>query len=174
MSTSKLSLFRASSTVQVVLVWNADHVLEAQPTLSRLVKALRVHTDVFHSLWLNLRSVTVGGNSILNYNMRAWRHLHGLPYVKERIGAVEFYFGPQIFRQANLELFEAVVEEVRAWTPLNSVVCELYSGVGVLGLNLAAQCAELHCSDSNEFLKEPFRRSLQSLPKVSMTLPTSS
>ena len=51
-------------------------------------------------------------------------------------GAVTFRFTPAIFRQANLDAFERIIDQVVAFVPKGSRVCELYSGIGVIGLNV--------------------------------------
>jgi hypothetical protein len=72
---------------------------------------------------------TSAGNAILNPNPQAWRLMWGPPLLREKIGDAFFYFKPQIFRQANLDLFEsAIVPLVRRSIPAGSVVAELYSG----------------------------------------------
>lgn len=50
---------------------------------------------------------------------------------------------------------EAVVD----WVPEGSGVCELYAGVGVLGLNVAAKAAFVRCSDVNSFNPRSFEKS---------------
>ncbi len=50
--------------------------------------------------------------------------------------------------------------------PAESRVAELYSGIGVIGLNLAHKAKEVFCSDSNEYVNEVFDKSVNSLPEV--------
>ena len=45
------------------------------------------------------------------------------------------------------------------WVPEGSGVCELYAGVGVLGLNVAAKAAFVRCSDVNSFNPRSFEKS---------------
>lgn len=45
------------------------------------------------------------------------------------------------------------------WVPEGSGVCEMYAGVGVLGLNVAAKAAFVRCSDVNSFNPRSFERS---------------
>jgi 23S rRNA (uracil1939-C5)-methyltransferase len=46
----------------------------------------------------------------------------------------------------------------------DSVVAELYSGIGVIGLNAASTAKEVFCSDSNEFVDDIFDECVDSLP----------
>jgi 16S rRNA G966 N2-methylase RsmD len=67
-------------------------------------------------------------------------------------------------------MFETgIVPLVVSNIPENSRVSELYSGVGVLGLNAAAsaRASEVLCSDTNEFVDEVFDSCAESLPIVS-------
>lgn len=66
---------------------------------------------------------------------------------------------PPLFRQANLDHFESIVEAVVEWVPEGSGVCELYAGVGVLGLNCARKARFVRCSDVNSFNPRSFERS---------------
>lgn len=66
---------------------------------------------------------------------------------------------PPLFRQANLDHFERIVEAVVEWVPEGSGVCELYAGVGVLGLNCALKARFVRCSDVNSFNPRSFERS---------------
>lgn len=45
------------------------------------------------------------------------------------------------------------------WVPEGSGVCEMYAGVGVLGLSCASKAAFVRCSDVNSFNPRSFERS---------------
>lgn len=66
---------------------------------------------------------------------------------------------PPLFRQGNLDHFERIVQAVIDWVPEGSGVCELYAGVGVLGLNCAHKASFVRCSDVNSFNPRSFERS---------------
>lgn len=70
-----------------------------------------------------------------------------------------FRLSPPLFRQGNLDHFERIVDEVVEWVPEGSGVCELYAGVGVLGLNCASRASFVRCSDVNAFNPRSFERS---------------
>ena len=44
------------------------------------------------------------------------------------------FFSPTAFRQGNMDGFEAIAQHVATAIPGGSQVCELYAGVGILGL----------------------------------------
>ena len=53
-----------------------------------------------------------------------------------------FYLSPRVFRQANLDGFGRIVARVAALVDLRAaVVCELYGGIGTIGLSLLAATA---------------------------------
>lgn len=160
----QLSLDRASGKVQVVLVWNADAASDAIVTLPRLVNALRDrHPNRWHSISVNFNTLT--SNQIFDYEPSKWRLLWGLPYLKTAVDRAAFFFRPQIFRQANLDAFgDMIVPFVARHIPPDSNVVELYSGIGLMGLNVAHRAASVLCSDSNEYVADVFDRGASSLP----------
>lgn len=68
------------------------------------------------------------------------------------------------FRQANLDAFAGILEQVASHVPVDSVVCELYAGVGLIGLSIAHKCAEVRCSDENPANVRAFEKACRSLP----------
>jgi len=160
----QFSLERHTNKVQVVLVWNAGEYKHAEQSLPRLMKRLKARPDLFHSVTMNFNPAD--SNNIFNYKTDAWKLLWGPPMLKETIGSATFLFRPQVFRQANLDAFESgIVPLVAANVPSGSRVSELYSGIGVLGLNVCevSDAAEVLCTDSNGFVDEIFDRAADSL-----------
>lgn len=158
----QMTLERESGKVQLVLVWNAFMYKDAEQTLPRLVKRLKQRPDLWHSISVNFQ--TSAGNVIFNYHPKSWKLLWGPPTIREKIGDAYFYFRPQIFRQANLDAFQyGIIPLVSRNVPQGSKVSELYSGIGVLGLNVAGRAQEVLCSDSNEFVDEVFDKCADSL-----------
>jgi hypothetical protein len=87
------------------------------------------------------------------------------------------YFTPMTFRQGNLDGFDAIAQHVAREIPGGSKVCELYAGVGVLGLTGLTYHAKLsqndsnheplqwlRCSDENPSNPRCFYKSLNSIP----------
>lgn len=54
--------------------------------------------------------------------------------------------------------------------PEGSIVAELYSGIGVLGLNAASKSQAVYCSDSNEYVDDVFDSCVDTLPEVSISM----
>lgn len=70
------------------------------------------------------------------------------------------------YLQANIDAFESgIIPAVVKSVPDNSIVAELYSGIGVLGLNIASKSQAVFCSDSNEFVDDVFDDCVESLPE---------
>jgi tRNA/tmRNA/rRNA uracil-C5-methylase (TrmA/RlmC/RlmD family) len=85
------------------------------------------------------------------------------------------HFPPQVFRQANLTAFTAIVQSIRRYM-LGSYYnndssrqsqhprcLELYGGVGTIGLHVADLCRSLVCSDENPYNQACFEASADSL-----------
>jgi len=160
----QMSLSRQTGKIQLVLVWNCIDYKSAGQTLPRLVKKLKNRDDLWHSITVNFQ--TAETNTIFNFNKGSWKLLWGLPTLKEKVGSANFFFQPQIFRQANLDAFESgIIPMVASNVPEGSTVAELYAGIGILGLNVAHRAAEVTCSDSNEYVDATFDRSADSLPE---------
>ncbi|CAM9934407.1 unnamed protein product, partial [Ectocarpus sp. 4 AP-2014] len=160
-----MAVERTSGQVQLTLVWNEENYRDATPKLQLLAKDLRSsRPELFHSIWVNFR---VGvGNAIFSRDPHSWHRCSGPEYLKEVVGPskIPFFFSPPLFRQGNLDHFESIVQAVVDWVPEGSGVCELYAGVGVLGLNVAAKAAFVRCSDVNSFNPRSFERSRKTLP----------
>ena len=81
------------------------------------------------------------------------------------------YFTPLTFRQGNIDGFDILANAVAHRVPAKSKVCELYSGVGLLGLTALAYHAGsdenalqwLRCSDENPANSRCFEKALDSL-----------
>ena len=75
-----------------------------------------------------------------------------------------FYFSPTSFRQANLDGFANIVSAILPVIPEGSVVCELYGGMGLIGLSVVHRCRELRASDENPNSVRAFELARHSLP----------
>lgn len=186
----QLSVERSSGRVQLTLVANAE-TLDADPALrafaARLWAAHRGGDDgvALHSIWVNLNPTRV--NNILSYADGAWQLLHSADdsadsddgaageldqatsaaaagcLVEAFPSGASFVLPPYVFRQANLDAFDAIVATTRAAVPQGARLVEWYAGVGVLGLSLAADAEWVRCSDVNP-PREAFAASRALLP----------
>jgi tRNA/tmRNA/rRNA uracil-C5-methylase (TrmA/RlmC/RlmD family) len=161
----QLVVERYSKKVQLVLVWNAANFksISSLVSASKFLKLLRHRPDIFHSIHLNFHA---GDNNVIFHQTpKAWTHIFGPPFIREKIGRATFYLRPQVFRQANIEFFERkVIPFVRKFVPEGCRAAELYAGLGVIGLNIADLTHELLLSDSNPFVGDVFDKCADSLP----------
>jgi tRNA/tmRNA/rRNA uracil-C5-methylase (TrmA/RlmC/RlmD family) len=189
----QLQVERSTGKICLTLVWHAEQLKQAQPALSRLVKALQKHKDaanLWHSIWCHCNDGI--GNAIFHRQARRWHRLVGPEYLREPLPCLTtsgisansdaadgknssgwLYFTPQTFRQGNLDGFSVLAVDVAKIIPPGAKVCELYGGVGVLGLTALAHHAVqtstppltwLRCSDENPANPRCFQRAVESLP----------
>jgi len=174
----------STGKVCLTLVMNAEKLKDCQPYLSYLVKELkRSEPKLWHSIWCHCNNSA--GNAIFARDSTRWHPVEGPPYIREKLPGADpdsheglLYFSPMVFRQANYEGFGEIAKQVREAIPNGSKVCELYAGVGLLGLSallhhgkLAEQYNEpdggiqwLRCSDENPENYRCFERAVSSMP----------
>jgi len=172
----------STGKVCLSLVMNAEKFKECQPHLSYLVKELKRNGNakLWQSIWVHCNDSK--GNAIFARDVSRWHPVDGPPYLRESIPGSDpdkreglLYFSPYVFRQGNLEGFGEIAKEVREAIPRGSKVCELYAGVGLLGLSAllyhGKQEAEgegglgwLRCSDDNPENARCFDRAVSSMP----------
>ena len=164
---------RLTGKVCLTLVWNAETLKQTQPNLSRLVKELnKREPELWHSVWCHCNDGM--GNNIFARSLRRWHRMSGPEFMREPLPAGEhgwLYFSPLAFRQGNLDGFDVLAADVARAVPGGSKVCELYAGVGMLGLTALAYHAEegnplewIRCSDENPANPKCFQRAVESLP----------
>eukprot|EP00927_Polykrikos_kofoidii_P079563 TRINITY_DN76344_c0_g1_i1.p1 TRINITY_DN76344_c0_g1~~TRINITY_DN76344_c0_g1_i1.p1 ORF type:complete len:505 (-),score=41.39 TRINITY_DN76344_c0_g1_i1:83-1597(-) len=163
----QLTVERATSQVQLALVWNANTADEAPLSRSLVARLLDKEADrrtaasspLWHSFWAHFRGyggdnhgsgVIWGG---VGFGEESWQHYSGPFEVVETIDGLPFRFGPAVFRQPNLEVFDKIVRDMKEvlvasqrvglgggaarWSrPPN--ILEICGGVGVLGISLAS------------------------------------
>jgi len=170
----QLQVERTTGRVCLTLIWNAATLKETQPALSRVVKELnRQEPDLWHSVWCHCNDGV--GNNIFSRNLKRWHRIAGPEFVREPLPIGNrgwLYFSPLAFRQGNIDGFDILANDVAKTVPGGSKVCELYGGVGVLGLTALAYHAQegqyplswLRVSDENPNNPRCFSRAVASLP----------
>jgi len=155
------------------LVWNAESLKDTQPALTRLIKELqRLDPELWHNIWCHCNDGP--GNAIFARNANCWHRMVGPEFVRESFSVSKkgwLYYSPLTFRQENMDGFEVIARDVAKIIPGGSRVCELYAGIGLLGLTAMVYHAEqgdqlkwIRCSDENPANSRCFSRSLRSLP----------
>jgi 23S rRNA (uracil1939-C5)-methyltransferase len=126
---------RRTQTAQVVLV---GHCPTAAP-LTECLELIRTRLGpALHSLWFNANLEST--NVILGPQFERW---YGAESVIESFGGGEIHYPPGAFGQSNLEIAQALIDELRAQVPAGARVAEFYAGVGAIGLSLLDQIGAL-------------------------------
>jgi 23S rRNA (uracil1939-C5)-methyltransferase len=113
----------------------------------------------WHSLWINLNNQRT--NTIFGSN---WHCCAGEEFLWEKFDTTSVCFQPASFAQANLDLFEQMLERIKSFVLNQSQVAEFYAGVGVIGLFLASKCAWVKCAEINPYAEQCFSHSKAKLP----------
>ena len=191
---------RVTGKVCLTLVMNAEKYKDTQPELSRLTSELKkLDSNLWHSIWLHCNNSN--GNAIFARGAERWSRLDGPEFVREALCTTDFssdrkdgllYFTPATFRQGNLDGFDMIARDVAEAVPTNAAVCELYGGVGTLGLTALSYAHYNHplfqgneeenfkydglrwlrCSDENPANLNCFNRSANSMPSEVTGRPT--
>ena len=130
---------RSSQTAQVVLTANSATPMSMRSCLDLIRE--RLGPDL-HSLWYNANCGQ--SNTILGPEFQNWC---GPASVVERFGGAAVHYPPGAFGQNNLDIAEAVVENVRAQIPVGARVVEFYAGVGAIGLSVLARAADIRINE---------------------------
>ena len=169
----QLTVERMTGKVCLTLVWAAPDIKDTQPSLSRLIKELtKSNPDLWHSIWLHCNDSP--GNNIFTRNSRSWHRISGNEFLREPLAVGDqgyLFFSPLTFRQGNLDGFDVLANDVAKSIPSGSSVCELYAGVGLLGITALAYHSSpgkvpltwVRCSDENPANPRCFHRSISSL-----------
>lgn len=140
--------------VQLTLVWNGESLTEKEKSF---VKQL-YKEEIFHSIWSNYqpkRSNTILGNF--------WKLEEGEEDFFQEIRGISFAFHPSCFAQAHLSLFEKMIEYIDSLVVEGRYIIDLYSGVGCIGLSLAAKAKRVLLVESSPYAKSSFEKSLEKL-----------
>lgn len=122
---------RSSGSAQVTLVQRGEHFDEGVALCDRLSRELGTE---LHSLFQNAQPQQT--NTILGPR---WNHVSGPPATCERIGGARVFYPPGAFGQANLDLFDRIVEQLHGEVPEGTNVLEFHAGAGAIGLGLVAR-----------------------------------
>jgi len=172
----QLSVERTTGKVSMTLVWHAGNLKGCQPHLARLLKECkRLDKDLFHSIWCHTNESL--GNAIFARGEKNWHPMDGPEFMREVLPGTDvenrqglLHFTPMVFRQGNMDGFDEIAMHVARTVPGGSKVCELYAGVGLLGLTALTHCAKeseplqwLRCSDENPANPRCFKRTVNSM-----------
>jgi len=175
----QLSVERVTGKVSMTLVWHASNLKGCQPHLTRLVKECKKsqgETPLFHSIWCHTNESL--GNAIFARGEKNWHPMEGPEFTREVLPGTNvenreglLHFTPMVFRQGNMDGFDEIAMHVARSVTGGSKVCELYAGVGLLGLTALTHWAKegnplewLRCSDENSNNPRCFKRTVNTMP----------
>lgn len=138
---------RTTGALQLSLVINAD-------SLPSEIERLCGHFsgDLWHSLWINFHPAA--NNRVLGSQ---WQKVWGEPWLRQPFLKQEVPFHPGAFSQANLELFEALVQSIQSWIRPGDRLVELFAGVGLIGASLSSLAANTLLVENNPFAALSFQ-----------------
>lgn len=149
-----------TALVQVTLVLNAPDAAALPKGLvsAFLVELARAQpSTLVHSVALNFN--TARTNTIFG---PTWEGVHGPPLYLQALPTPfpcpPMAFSPGSFQQANLGAFAALLGDLVEYVPQGASVADLFAGVGVIGLALAAsgRARSVACIEINPESSRPF------------------
>lgn len=152
----QLTVERNTSRVQLVLVWNE----KLSSHHKKIIEALWLQQpQLWHSIWLNEN--TRKDNVIFS---TSWQLLFGDLWLKETVRKQPLYLHPASFVQANMEMFEQLLNKIADNISPSKRVLDLYAGAGAIGVAISDQCHHVTCIETNPMAKECFEETLKHLP----------
>lgn len=119
--------------------------------------------DIWHSLWININSSP--SNTIFSPN---WELFYGPEWLDEEIAGVPASFLPGSFGQANLTMFEKLIDSINTQLPPGDVLGEFYAGIGIIGIALSNKFSRVILSEINPESKRCFDHMLPSLDSTKL------
>lgn len=148
---------RESGRVQIVLVSREKRAMDA------LVQDLWSHSQLWHSIWINIQPHPT--NQILG---NEWVFCLGDKWMWQKLGRCKAAFHPAAFSQANLGLFDRILEKLEEWIPQNARLLEIYAGVGAISLHLETFWQGARLVEDNPYAQLSFQQTVASQPEKPM------
>ncbi len=146
---------RSTGRVQLSLVLNMQ---EINPYWHNLIEQL-YDSSFWHSIWVNFN--TLPTNTIFG---KTWQKIRGDDPIWEDIAGCKIAFGPSHFGQANLEMYEQLILDLREKLLPDQIVAELYAGIGSIGICMAEICKEVRLVEVEPHAKSYFELAKDKLP----------
>ena len=147
---------RRTGQVQVSIVLHTPY---SRAWEERLKKLFQRDIFLWHSFWINVQQKPT--NTIFGPE---WHHVVGKKFVWESICRREIPFLPSHFGQANLEMFERLLEDMQEIIPRDQAVAELFSGMGIISIILRPMCRSITLYEVEPSAQNSFQELLQRLP----------
>ena len=140
---------RESEKIQLALVVQNNRV-----AAKKLAEYLWEKTDLWHSIWINEQPLAT--NRIFG---DIWHHCFGPKFLSQRIGRANVPFHPGAFAQANLSLFDEILNRIERWVAPKSRLLEIYAGVGAISMHLEPLLQSALLIEENPYALLSFRES---------------
>ncbi len=147
-----LQIITAKDNISIVFVLNQKDESETQK-IKKLISCFKINVSSF---WINFQ--TNKTNVIFGDE---WLHVWGEKFLWQKLGSVNMAFHPACFSQANLDLFQKLILEIKKENEGCKTILELYSGNGAIGLNLAGKANEVTLVEQNPYSKISFDETLK-------------
>jgi len=153
---AQMVVSRESQTVQLSLALHARDLPEDVRRLCR-----RLEKDLlFHSIWINFHPKA--SNRIFG---EIWQHMAGASWLYQPFLGERVPFHPGAFSQANLEVFEDLVQTIQSWVFPGDRIVELFAGVGIIGASLLCLAKSVLLVENNPFAALSFQERLGKKPE---------
>lgn len=152
----QFTLERHSGKVQLVLVSNGEGHCD------QLAAALEKEHE-WHSIWINTQ--TGSTNTIFG---QKWKRVCG----KETLEDLHTHFHPACFIQANLDLFDVILHDIRMMLKKGLRFTEFYAGVGAISLACVDQMTSCTLVEINPFAERCFEKAKAPIHLKFVTGPT--
>jgi tRNA/tmRNA/rRNA uracil-C5-methylase (TrmA/RlmC/RlmD family) len=144
---------RSSGRVQLSLVLNASGGRE-ELLAAKLLWEL--NPDGWHSIWINWNQQRT--NVIFG---KEWVLVEGEEDLWETLAGAKVCFHPANFAQANLAVFERLLNDLKSSLIAKEKIVEYYAGVGVIGFSLARKAEKIECCEINPWAQISFEKARQ-------------
>lgn len=152
----QISVERKTGKVQLALVLNAKNV--DQGIQQHLAALWEASTELWHSLWVNLN--TRHDNIIFGSE---WILVNGSFWLWETLNKQQICFHPASFLQANMEMFDRLLQRIEQLLPDQADLIEFYAGVGAIGVAVVEKCQRVQCIELNEIAQQCFEEARRKL-----------
>lgn len=147
---------RKSSRIQLTLVINSSF---GKVWVERVERLFKKKPSLWHSLWINVQQQKT--NTIFG---KEWHHVLGEKYLWESLCGYNVPFLPSHFGQANLEMFEQLLNDMLEIFPRDMDVAELFSGIGLISILLRPLSHSVTLYEIEPSAKDSFLLLQQQLP----------
>lgn len=159
----QLTVERHTARVQLVLVVNGS--VSAQ-LAAQVAELWQLRPELWHSMWINEN--TRQDNLIFGAQ---WNRLFGEEWLVEHVRGQPLCFHPASFVQANLEMFERLLDSIAERLAPDQDVLDFYAGSGAVGVAVSERCRSVTCIEVNPAARACFDETVKRMaPQLAQRL----